>query len=350
MQALLEKPHAFSFFQAVQLLQRYSGGAPVGGPGPATDEALRIRPAVSLSFPSADLIAIEVEKAVGQIRPRYRITTSFLGLYSSDSPLPTFYTEDLLWKETDQQAVRDFLDIFHHRALSLLYRAWEKYRYTTQFRHNGADEFSRRVFSLVGLGTPSLVDSTGFPAVRLLRYAGTVTQKPHSAAALSGVLRDSFALSSIGVVQCRERWVRIDPAQQNRLGTGNCTLGLDLTAGERVRDRSGKFRIEVGPVGLQDYLRFLPVEKDHAAMVNLVRFLTTDRLDFDIEVKLHPEEAPPLCLSSTSPLRLGWTTWLPRPRGDTSVVYRQPVTQLPHVTFPWPGTAAPGPAENRGSL
>jgi type VI secretion system protein ImpH len=350
MQALLEKPHAFSFFQAVQLLQRYAGGALVGRQGPASEEALRFRPAVSLSFPAADLSGIEVKNATAQTRRRYCITTSFLGLHSSDSPLPTFYTEDLLWKETDQKAVRDFLDVFHHRALSLFYRAWEKYRYTVQFRHRGTDEFSRRVFSLVGLGTPALIDSTGFPAIRLLRYAGNITQRPRSAAVLSGMLRDYFALPSVDIIQCIERWVRIDSAQQNRLGNRNCTLGRDLTVGERVRDRSGKFRISVGPVGFLDFLRFLPIQKDHAAMVNLVRFYTTDRLDFDIEVKLRAEETPPLQLSSASPRRLGWTSWLPRPHRDPSVVYRQPVTQLPQVTFLGPGSVTPGPAgqQNRG--
>ncbi len=344
--ALQDKPHAFAFFQAVQLLQRYLGGARLGGPGPAADELLRLKPAVSLSFPASDLAGIEPEKSAISGQQRFSIRTNFLGLFSSDSPLPTFFTEDLLWKENNQAAVRDFLDIFHHRALSLFYRAWEKYRYAVQFRHMGADEFSGRVFSLLGLGTSFLVGSTGLPSVRLLRYAGLVTRKPHSASALEGILRDYFGLPGIAVKQCVERRVRIEPQQQNRLGTQNCSLGRDFSLGGEVRDMSGKFRIATGSLGLIDYLRFLPVAADYAAMVNLTRYFATDRLDFDIQVKLRAEETPPLRLSTKSPQRLGWTSCLPNPRQDPLIVLRQPVIQTPHIVFPWPGHAPMRPAES----
>jgi type VI secretion system protein ImpH len=343
MQALQEKSYSFSFFQAVQLLQRYAGGARIGSEGPAAEEALRLRPTGSMSFPAADIQAIEIEKNAASPRLRYRITTSFLGLYSSDSPLPTFYTEDLIWKEDNQEAVRNFIDIFHHRALSLLYRAWEKYRYPAQFRREGKDAFSRRIFSLIGLGTSPLISSTGIPSIRLMRYAGLITQKPHSAAALTGILKDYFALPRVEIDQCVERWTPIDPSQQNRLGTRNCALGRDLSIGERVRDHGSKFRIVLGPLGLRDFMRFTPDSQDYAVMVNITRYYVTDRLDFDIRVKLRAEETPPLCLSSKAPQRLGWTSCLPHPRRDPAVVHRQPKTQIPQFTFPWPEPASGRP-------
>jgi type VI secretion system protein ImpH len=336
MQALHDKPHAFSFFQAVQLLQRYLGGASVGGQSSASEEKLRLKPTVSMRFPAADLVAVEAGKAPASARRRYTITTSFLGLYSSDSPLPTFYTEDLFWKENHQEAVRDFIDIFHHRALSLFYRAWEKYRFAVQFRHQGVDEFSRRIYSLIGLGTLDLVKSTGLPSVRLLHFAGLIARRPHSAAALAGMLKDYFSLTDVEVRQCMERWVRIDASQINHLGMRNCALGRSLSVGAQVRDRGGKFRVVIGPLALRDYLRFLPVSADYAALINLIRFFAPDRLDFDIELKLRAKEAPPLCLSSKSPLCLGWTSCLPRPRQDPVVMLRQPEIQLPQATFAWP--------------
>jgi len=340
MRLLLEKPYDFSFFQAVQLLQRYTGGAGLGQLGPAAEEMVRIRPAVSMAFPAADMEQIERIPRSGA--EGYRITTSFLGLYSSDSPLPTFYTEDLLWKESDQEAVRSFLDIFHHRAFSLLFRTFEKYRYDVQFRHRGSDAFSLRVYSLLGFGTFGLAESAGVPAVLLLRYAGLITQRPHSAAALSELLRDYFGLEHIDIEQCLERWVRIEEPQQNRLGSRNCTLGGDLIAGGRIRDRSGKFRIKVGSVSLATFNRLTPVGEDYAAMVNLARLFVGDRLDFDIQVKLAPEEVPPLQLSSGSPARLGWTSWLPGTPASTAVVFRQPNTQMPQTQFPWPDMADAG--------
>jgi type VI secretion system protein ImpH len=156
----------------------------LGRQGPAGKEAIRLRPDVSLAFPTQDVKALEFMETPDAGDAAFPDYDAFLGLYGSDSPLPTFYTEDLLWKETNQKAVLDFLDLFHHRVLSLLYRAWEKYRYTIQFQRGGRDDVSRRMFCLIGLGSDELTERTGFPAVRLLRYAGLIIQGPHSASSL----------------------------------------------------------------------------------------------------------------------------------------------------------------------
>ena len=324
MQALLGRPHSFSFFQAVRLLQCYSGGAPIGSGAVPSDEGLRLRPAVSMSFPKADLVEISIDDSQASGKPRFCITTSFLGLSSTDSPLPNFYIEDLLWKETDQDAVKEFLSIFHHRILSLFYRAWEKYRFGIRFRSQGDDEFSRRIFACIGLGAEPLINLAGPSPVRLLRYAGLITQKPHSASALAGILKDYFAQPAIEIEQCAERRVRISPDQRNRLGVKNCTLGTQLSIGSEVRDLSGKFRIGIGPLNLPEFISFLPNGENYSAVIHLVRFYVNDRLDFDFRMELKAEEVPRLALSSHSPQRLGWTTWLPGARRNPAVVCLRP--------------------------
>jgi type VI secretion system protein ImpH len=343
MRALLETPHAFSFFQVLRLLQSHAGGPKLGHQGPASEEAVRIRPTVSLAFPAADVQSIELLTPPGGAR-RFRVTTAFMGLYSSDSPLPTFYVEDQFWKESDQAAVRAFVDMFHHRALSLLYRTWEKYRYAIQFERGGEDLFSNRMYCLIGLGTEALRRTPGVPSVRLLRYAGLITQRPHSAASIAGILQDYLDVPGVQIEQCVERWIDVDPAQQNRLGARNATLGRDLVIGSRVRDRAGKFRTTIGPVSLKSFEELLPVSAGYAAMVNLTRFLATDRLDFDVELRLRGSEVPRLRLSTGAPQRLGWTSWVdPTPGVDQSIRLRQPRQQVPQSLFPWPEPSSPAP-------
>jgi type VI secretion system protein ImpH len=150
------------------------------------------------------------------------------------------------------------------------------------------------------------------------------------------VLRDYFALERLDIEQCCERWVAIDQSQQNRLGGRNCSLGRDLVIGRRVRDRSGKFRISVGPVSLKNFVRFTPTGEDFAGMINLTRYVVGDRLDFDLQVRIAADEVPMCKLSSGSPQRLGWTSWFPGVPQRTSVVFRQPHTQIPQTQFPWP--------------
>jgi type VI secretion system protein ImpH len=311
----LEEAEQFSFFQLVRLLERYhQPRARVGGEGPASAEILRFRPDVSLGFPASDVVAVEEIPAVDEHPARVRITTSFLGLYGSTSPLPVFYTEEMLRRDPDEDPVRAFIDLFQHRLISLFYRCWEKYRYHIQFEEEGKDAFSRRMFGFIGLGTAGLADRVGVPAARLIRYAGLLTQKPRSAAALEGMVSDFFGGIPVHVVQWVARWVTIQPEQRIRLGWMNNRLGVDASLGEKVLSRSAQFRVVLGPMRYGAFLQFLPDEESFRMLNALVVLFLNDPLEFDIELQVYGEEILPLQLKSEGGGRLGWTTWLPTER------------------------------------
>jgi type VI secretion system protein ImpH len=315
---LIKEGERFSFFQLVKLLEGYyRPEAQVGHQGPASKEVLRFRPDNSMAFPRSDVVKVE-RLAPTEAQPdRFRVTTSFMGLYGTTSPLPFFYTDETLRRDPEEDTVRAFVDLFHHRLLSLFYRAWTKYRYHTQFEEGGADLFSSRMFSLIGLGTKDLVHQTRLPAERLIRFAGLLTQRTRSASALEGLLSDFFDGVPIQVVPFVERWAPIQPAQQLRLGKANCRLGTDASVGDRVMDRAGQFRIVLGPMGFDAFTRFLPDGEWFKMMESLVILFLQDRLEFNLELQLRGMEVPPLQLSGAGPARLGWTTWLPgRTDGD----------------------------------
>ena len=306
----IEEPARFSFFQLVRLLERhYRPRARVGGEGPAAGEILRFRPEASLGFPASDVVAVDEIPATEDQPARFRITTSFLGLYGSGSPLPVFYTEEMLRRDPDEDPVRAFIDLFQHRLISLFYRCWEKYRYHIQFEGEGEDEFSRRMFGLIGLGTAGLTDQIGLPPARLIRYAGLLTQRPRSAAALEGMVGDFFDVP-VRVVQWTPRWVTIQPEQRIRLGQANSRLGLDASLGEKVLSRSGQFRTVLGPMRYGAFLQFLPDGESFRSLNALVLLFLSDPLEFDVELQVYGEEIPPLQLKSRDGGRLGWTTWL----------------------------------------
>ena len=149
---LLRNPHQFSFYQAVRLLNTCTReAAPPGRTGPAAREQLRFRPHASFAFPSSDVESIEQISAGSDVDSVFRMTVTFSGLYSSVSPLPAFYTEELIAGNQTESNRRDFLDLFHHRIISLIYRSWEKYRYFLQFQPGGTDRFSQWMYALVGL-------------------------------------------------------------------------------------------------------------------------------------------------------------------------------------------------------
>ncbi len=308
------KANLFSFFQLVRLLELCSkGAARVGCSGPASAEVLRFRPDTSLAFPASDVASLELIRSTETGTERYRITTTFLGLYGASSPLPSFYSEEVLWTDDDQNRIRDFLDLFHHRLLSLFYRCWSKYRHYIQFEHGENDPLTPSLFSLIGLGSGRLNEETGFPEpLRLLHFAGLITQHPHSASALEGILNEYFDGLPVEIEQCTGRWVPIASEQLASLGEKSCRLGMDCSIGQRVFARTGSFRIRIGPISYQQLLGFLPDQQNHRTLRSLIDFFNTDHLEFDTAFSVL--QPPLLQLLSkgpeTSAARLGWTSWL----------------------------------------
>lgn len=327
-QRLLQDAPRFSFFQVVQLLERARADAPrVGREGPASREALRFHPTLSLAFPGADVVSVRAaEDEHGS--PRYHVETTFLGLYGTVSPLPNYFTEELLHETEETSLVRGVLDLFHHRLVSLFYRCWEKYRYDVQFRSAAQDEFSRRMLCVMGLGVVAPGAGAAVPAERLLRFAGLLGRPACSAAALERALSDHFDGLATRVIQWAPRWVSIPPEHRTFLGKASSRLGVDAHAGEEVLDRAGKFRIRLGPVGLETFLGFLPGEHGFRQLDELAKLFAKDHLQYEAEVVLRHEEVPDLHLvEGDVPVRLGQTTWLGRPGADPDVVFQEPAAR-----------------------
>jgi type VI secretion system protein ImpH len=321
-ETLLGRSRQFSFFQAIRLLQQaHPHGAPIGGAGPAKREVLRLRPHASLAFPTSDIETIDrIESEEGNLA-RFLVTVTFLGLYGVDSPLPSFYTEQVLAEEGEEGLKRPFLDLFHHRILSLFYRCWEKYRYDVQYQPGARDLFSQRMFALIGLGSPTIRASTALDWPRLLPYLGLLGMQTHSATVLAGLVSHYFGNIPVRIEEFVGRWVPFERDQRQVLGRANGVLGEDCTLGARFYDRGGKFRLHIGPVDFATYCDFLPSGKSHDTVRELIKLGLRDPLEFDVQVSVMASERPDFELSGMSPCRLGWSSWLGRrPAHDLSVV------------------------------
>ena len=81
--------------------------------------------------------------------------------------------------------------------------------------------------------------------VRLGLYETMVLSRTYEEA----ILRDYFGLP-VEVRQFQGQWLRLDPANQSRVGAldGHSLVGQDLVAGERVWDVQSKLRIRLGPL------------------------------------------------------------------------------------------------------
>lgn len=314
--ALLKEGFRFSFFQAVRLLQVGSPGAvPVGHQGPVDKEVVRFRPTLDLAFAASDVEKVTERPGTDGL-PRYEIATTFLSIYGAVSPLPTYFTEELLGQD-DESLQKEFLDLFHHRAISLFYRVWEKYRYTSRFSSDGSDYFSTRFRMLLGIDR--LPQGHHVDAVRLLGLAGLITQVPRSAASLRCLISDYFEGVPVQVESFVGRWLPIPEDQRSRLALSNTRLGTDLSLGERVYDRSCTFRVSMGPLSLEEYMAFLPCGDKMPELRELTDLMNGDGLDYEVELRLREDEVPPLQLCGPT-ARLGWSSWLGRRDGMDSKI------------------------------
>jgi type VI secretion system protein ImpH len=312
---LLRESHRFEFFQLVQLLLREQADAvPPGGTGPALRENIRFRPSASLGFAASDVEGVKLTEPPDPAIPeRFLVTVNFMGLYGPASPMPNHFTEDILWAGIEGDGARDFLDVFHHRIISFLYRAWEKYRHPVQFDPEPSDPFTRRMLCLMGLGTAGIAEGAGVELHPMLRTAGLLAARQRSAAGLEGFLRVHFDENRLRVEACLERRVRIPRALLMRLGQSGSRLGEDACLGEVVRDRSGAFRVVIGPLTLERFRRFLPSGEDLGRLVRLVRLYVSDPLDLKVVLRLQGREIPPFRLSPADDLPLGQLSWLAPP-------------------------------------
>jgi type VI secretion system protein ImpH len=304
--------HRFSFFQLVQAILRERAGAIApGGAGPPWREPVRFRAETSLGFSAADVSGIDLlPSSEADAPPRYLVTVNFMGLYGPASPMPTHLSEDLIWSGADGETLREFLDLFHHRFISFVYAAWEKYRHYIRFSYEGPDGFTRSTLSLVGLGSEGMLPALETPWLPLLRVAGLLQTRPRSAVGLERVLRELFDDMPIQIESLIQRTVRIPKEQLMRLGRGGRRLGEDAVLGESVQDFQGAFRITLCPLSAEQYRLFLPGSDAFRRIVRLTRFYVSDPLQFDLRMVIKPEEVPPLRLLPESGLPLGQMSWL----------------------------------------
>lgn len=297
-QEIVDEGDSYDFYQAVKLLNKLSGKQ-------SSKPKLRIQPELDLNYPQSDINEISRDEGTGG----YNITTTFFGLYGVSSPLPGYFTEELLDDEWDElRARKDFLDVIHNHIYPLLYQAWLKYK----FSHNAVEfdnkNYNEIIFNLIGLGENYRHDEKSFGF--LLKYSGLLSQRIKSMLGLKTLLRGILGDIGLDIEPCVKRQVAITNKQRCRIGQQNATLGESACIGQEVIDRSGKFNIELGPLTAEQFAEVSSNSELIDWMKFVLKLYLVQPLQFSIILILEPGAEQPVRLGDSRSAVLGSNCWL----------------------------------------
>ncbi len=311
-----------SFVSLVALLERLTPEAVrIGAEGPPSAEGIRFRHDSAISFSARDVTRVTARELprdpadpLSAQHRVYEVTTTFLGVTGSVAPLPSYLPEEVAQEDPDRPVQRDFLDLFHHRFLALLYRELTRFQLWSEQTTSLRDAWSCRLFALLGLDGYEQSLAIRIPAHLVLRLAPLLAPRIRTPGALQlaieTALGDQLEGGRVSVREFAGDWVDIEPPDRTRLGVAKHQLGREVLLGRRAYDRAGSFEIQLGPMPRRVYQRFLPQGDLIGILHDVVSLFVRDPLSYRVVVELAQGEAPRLRLASSGGERLGRDSWL----------------------------------------
>lgn len=318
---LTEQGTQFEFFQAMRLLMRlYPEKAAVGGWEDPAREVVRLSVTPTLAFPPSEITQLTLpvtppaageEVTKGKSKRQAQMAIRFLGMTGPQGVLPHVYTEHAMVRARARDtAFRDFLDLFHHRLLSLFYRAWERHRTAVASERGAEDRVRSHLLDLAGVGTPELQTRATLPVNTIAYYAGLLAMRTRPAIGLAQLVSDYFQVA-VSVEQFVGDWQPLRNGGQVSIGADNADgmLGMGVI-GNAVFDSLSRVRLRVGPLTRAQFDAFLPGGASHDALCRLARFYADDQAGVEAQLVLAKDQVPAAALGMSGAPVLGFGTWL----------------------------------------
>lgn len=293
---VLAEGHRYGFFELLRRLRE------AGVSHQELRDLVRIRPHLSLGFPESDIESIKEDK-----NGLYHIEANFFGLYGVSSPLPTFYTEDLIEEHMQgHSAMRDFIDIYHTVLYPLLYQAWEKYRLWLAVVEHKDESRLQQLLALIGFRD---LHDRSEDALALLPFAGNLSVGVKSALGLEALLQGLLNHQELSVDTCIEQRVNMPHDSRLILGEQANQLGEDTVLGEQINEMTSKIQIRVEGLDANRFSVLLPQTPFFQLIQRVLRWYCPNSIHADLLLWLHVDQRQPLALGQ-SWCRLGLNTWL----------------------------------------
>lgn len=327
---LAEEPFKFDFFQLLRLFEIMSPALPpIGTSKRADQEAIRLGQAPSLHFATSMLAGFTPSK--NNSKPR--LDVNFFGMFGPNGPLPLHLTEFAQERELHEKdaTFKEFANIFHHRMLSLFYRAWSQGQPVVGVSDANMGSFFEFLTSFVGIGLEGTRQADALSDLARVNYAGIISMRQGPAGGLRQVTADYLQLP-VQVEEFVGEWLHLRPRdrlvlQDQKAGypAKGLKLGIDTTLGEAVWSCQTKFVLVCGPMNFVSFASLLPGQSALERLEALVRQCVGDEFSWDLQLVLQEDEVPEVCLGKMG--QLGWSSWLgtSEAQGDRNDVVFDPM-------------------------
>lgn len=341
---LAQHPWDYTFLQVCRWMEAKGGHLPrIGEELHPQNELLRLGQEPSTVFAPREIASVRLE------RGRLFLRLFGLGLYGPSGPLPLHLTETIHERRLQKRdtTLADFLDMFHHRWLSLFYRAWAQGQAAAGLDRRNDERFSIYIASLVGhhpaaqighhpaaqishhpaaqmdhhpASNPgqNLAEADPLPAHARLAAAGHLVRHVRNPAGVAATLEHYFAMP-FRLEEYAFQWLMVEPEDRVRLGrqafgasgTSGISgiLGRNAVLGRHIPDRQYAVTLHARPPDLPTYERLLPGNPWHAHLTRWLRCFTGLELRWELRLALPAGKTPPCGLNNG--VRLGRTSWLP---------------------------------------
>jgi type VI secretion system protein ImpH len=342
--AVQADPSAFDFYALLRRIDVLRPEQPrTGETLRPRQEALRLGQAPELDFAAAPLHALQTQKDAPP-----RLSVRFFGLLGPQGPMPLHFTEFVRerLRHHDDATLSHFLDLFHHRMLSLFYRAWAQTQPVVQLDRPASDRFRIWLGALAGAipGKPH----AGEPPNQLLSFhAGWLAGRSAHPEMLCKVLGQYLGVA-VRVEENVGHWLLIDVPDRSRLGHARnrpersllpmAQLGHSANAGSWVWDRQYRFRIHIGPLPRSLYDSLLPGGGAFEPLRQIVQRVAGRDKTWDLCLRLQAQDQPPSELGRVQ--RLGVTSWLGRRAASPTPLHLRPLTSFLTRRAAWQRTGA----------
>lgn len=298
---LIQQGNQYNFYQAIRYLKHIARNLNKHTNNPFN---IKVLPELSLAFTRHDISAIDYDSETEDIE----ITATFLGLYGTASPLPNFYTEQIIQELSEDITVsKDFLDMFHQLLYQKLYAVWRKYRFNQCAFEDHNQRYIKRLYCLIGMADNTLVKLMPNPK-SLIKYIGLFSQHPRSSKNLEILLKDYFDIK-VKIHSSTSSLHQIATDQRLRLGADNHSLGKAYL-GEQVRAYGTSIKLEITSLSYNQF-NLLSYDRPYAkALAFLINFFCGAPVKCLVSLSLQAKSINPCQLGSLHWSNLGQNTWI----------------------------------------